>query len=185
MTIFECIARGIVLGPRNSPKYLLNNLACIFATFAYIIFFIMYTISKTIGSMFVTLHFALCFMLIYHYSLPAFLLLLVYPTKVIIIVTCLIAFVFTAIVLCSVPLLMWRPIILYVALKHKHICVKVGMHLVHALYILLSPTTIILLFVVLFQLVYALMLIQPSSITNGPVYTVLSLIPSAAISLIS
>lgn len=29
------------------------------------------------------------------------------------------------------------------------------------------------------------MLIQPSSITNGPVYTVLSLIPSAAISLIS
>ena len=117
LVIFECMARCIVLGPRNSPKYLLNNLAWIFASFAYIFFLTTYTISKMIGSMFVTLHFAIFFMLIYHYSLSTFLLLLVYPTKVIIIVTYLITFVFTAIILCSVSLMMSRP--MYVALKHK------------------------------------------------------------------
>ena len=69
-----------------------------------------------------------------------------------------------------------------VALKHMSnasVLLNVGILVIHALYIVLSITIIILL---LFQLVYALMFIQPSPFTNAPVvYAVFSLIPSAAI----
>ena len=144
----------------------------------------MHCVSKKIGTMFVTLHIATFFMLIYHYSLPTFLLLLVYPTKVIIIVTYYITFVFVAIISFSISLMMWRP--LCVVLKHKSIYVKVSMHLIHTLCVLLMPPFhIILLLVLLLPLVYALILNQPSSISTSPVYTFLLLIPSAAISFVS
>ena len=75
---------------------------------------------------------------------------------------------------------------MYIALKHKHLCVKVGILILHALYIVLSATTNISLLLVFFLLVYALMFIQPSPFMNAPaVYAVLSLIPSAAISFVS
>ena len=182
LTIIECIARCIFI-PKDSPKYLLNNFAWIFASFAYIFFFVMLCVFKKIGTTFVTLHIATFFMLIYHYSLPTFLLLLVYPTKVIIIVAYYITFVFVAIISFSISLMMWRP--LCVVLKHKSIYVKVSMHLIHALYVLSLPVSIILLLVVLILLVYALILNQPSSISTSPVYTFLLLIPSAAISFVS
>ena len=63
---------------------------------------------------------------------------------------------------------------------------NVGIFVIHTLYIVLSITIIILLLLMLFQLVYALMFIQPLPFTNAPVvYAVLSLIPSAAISFVN
>ena len=66
------------------------------------------------------------------------------------------------------------------------VLLNVGILVIHALYIVLSITIIILLLLMLFQLVYALMFIQPSPFMNAPVvYGVLSLIPSAAISFVN
>ena len=105
--------------------------------------------------------------MIYAYALPAFLLLLVYPTKVIAIGVYFITYIFVASILSSVSI----PV--YMQLFTEIRCSAV-------IYLSIMLCFVVVMFIQTFVLVYALVLGQASAITAGP-YTVLSLIPSVAI----
>ena len=112
---------------------------------------------------------------IYCYALPTF-LLLAYPTKVIAIVVYLITFIFSTSAICSI-------IIRFVRKSHgtfgcNWICCCMSINLCLAL---AYP---MMLFVVMIQFLYALVLSQASAITSGP-YTIFSLIPSAVVSVVT
>ena len=108
---------------------------------------------------------------IYCYALPTFLLLLVYPTKIITVVAYLITFMFITSIVSFISI---RPIIAY---YHK---ATIGrfMMFVSAVSIFAYP---FLIFAIVIQFLYVLVLGEASAISTGP-YTVLSLIPTAAIS---
>ena len=108
--------------------------------------------------------------------------MLVYPTKVIAIVAYLITFVYISIIVSSIAVLIFSHVIK--PLEHKRACIRVCAK-IYLLYIPLYAIIMSVLIVPLFLVVYALFLNQSLSITIGPVYTVLSLIPTAAISFIS
>ena len=142
----------------------------------------LYTKIRKRHLMCVTLHILFYLLLIYHYTLPTFLLMLVYPMKVIIIVAYLIAFVYIPIIVFPISLLIFKHVVK--TLKYKRICIRVCAH-IYLLYIPLYVFIICLFLIVLFLVVYVLLLNQSLSFTIGPVYTVLSLIPTAAISFVS
>ncbi len=112
---------------------------------------------------------------IYCYALPTFLLLLVYPAKVITVVAYLTAFIFVTIIMSSTPI---HLIIVFYNNFHKFGCCTSVMMLVGVIMFLLHP---FLMFVIVFLFLYVLVLGEASAISEGP-YTVLSLIPTAAIS---
>ena len=117
---------------------------------------------------------------IYCYALPTFLLLLVYPTKVIAVVVYLITFTFSSSVIFSISV---RLIKRFKELFNK---VETGRLFccLMSLNILLFSITPILVFVIMIQFIYALVLGEASAITAGP-YTILSLIPSAIVSAVT
>ena len=112
---------------------------------------------------------------IYCYALPVFLLLLVYPTKVIAVVAYLITFVFAASMICSITMRM----ITMSAVNCKVIGKwKSTMMIINGIIIFANP---IFMFIIVIHFLYALVLGEASAISTGP-YTVLSLIPTTAIS---
>ena len=117
---------------------------------------------------------------IYYYSLPTFLLLLVYPTKVITVVAYLTTFVFVTIIISSISI---HQIIVYIISYHKFglpklDCCRCIILIVNTIFVLVYPVFV---FVLVIQFLYLLVLGEASAISAGP-YTVLSLIPTAAIS---
>ena len=112
---------------------------------------------------------------IYYYGLPIFLLLLVYPTKVITVVAYLTTFVFVTIIISSISI---HQIIVYVINYHKLDYCRCIILIVNAIFVLVYP---VLVFVLVILFLYILVLGEASAISTGP-YTVLSLIPTAAIS---
>ena len=123
---------------------------------------------------------------IYIYALPAFLLLLVYPTKVIATAAYMIAFVTATSVIGSVFIRMCK--FLFKRMFSNFTCKKnccqntlIVLLLMNVCLMFVMPC---FLFGALIQLVYALVLGQASAITAGP-YTIISLIPSIAITLLS
>ena len=113
--------------------------------------------------------------LIYFYALPTFLLLLVYPAKVIAIVAYLITYVFSGAMICSVLILLC---------KHKLRTTSLYSVSIATFFIFYFLFVFLFTLGMVFPLVYALVFGQLSAITAGP-YTVLSLIPTAAISIAS
>ena len=112
---------------------------------------------------------------IYCYALPTFLLLLVYPTKVITIVAYLITFIFAASIIFSVSM----RLIIVSAVNYKAIGLfKSIMMIINGILVFLQP---IFMYVIVMRFLYGLVLGEASAISAGP-YTVLSLIPTAAIS---
>lgn len=115
---------------------------------------------------------------IYCYALPTFLLLLVYPTKVIAVVAYLATFIFAASIMFSISL---RLIITFVFhFRTIGRCTSIMM-IINAIVVFLNP---IFMFTIVIHFLYALVLGEASAISAGP-YTVLSLIPTAAISAVS
>ena len=114
---------------------------------------------------------------IYCYALPTFLLLLVYPTKIITVIAYLTTFIFIASIVSSISI---HLIIVYVRnyLKIGHCTCTCIMMFFNAISIFVHPFIV---FVAVIQFLYVLVLGQASAISAGP-YTVLSLIPTAAIS---
>lgn len=114
---------------------------------------------------------------IYCYALPTFLLLLVYPTKIITVVAYLTTFIFVTSIVSSISI---HLIIVYAKdyLKIGHCTCTCIMMIFNAISILVHPFIV---FVAVIQFLYVLVLGQASAISAGP-YTVLSLIPTAAIS---
>ena len=108
--------------------------------------------------------------------------MLVYPTKVIAIFAYFTAFVYISIIVSSTAVLIFNLVIK--SLKQKRSCIRVCAK-IYFFYFILYAIIISVLIVPLFLVVYALLLNQSLSITIGPVYTVLSLIPTAAISFVS
>ena len=136
------------------------------------------------GLFYVTFHVhsLLYIIFIYHYALPTFLLMLVYPIKVIAIVAYLTTYVYVAIITWAIFLLICKQVMKKI--KQTRTCIRVNIGII--LFALsLYALTILVLLVVLSLVVYAILLNQSSSITAGPVYTILSLIPTASISLVS
>lgn len=123
--------------------------------------------------MFVSLHFAIFLYLIYHYVLPTSLLLLVYPS-----LPHWLTFVFAAITACSLYI---RVIKFLKTTRRYKICSKLCIFILYTL----SGLFFILLLITIFQFVYAFVSNQSANITTAPVYTILSLIPSAVISLVT
>lgn len=128
-------------------------------------------------------HFILYLILIYIYGLPTFLLLLVYPTKVIAIVSYLITYVFSGTMICSILVLLWKQIVHQYSTRPTN---QPSTSYFPTIFILFTFCFLVLLVSLgmVFPLVYALVFGQLSAVAAGP-YTVLSLIPSAAISLSS
>ena len=131
-----------------------------------------------IAVIFFSLQSVVFFTLTCTYALPAFLLLLVYPTPVIAITVYFITFIFVASITTSLCFLAYqqslkkeRPAGLARYSILSHMCAVFVMLLI-----------VVAFFIVTFVLVYALVLGQASAITAGP-YAVLSLIPSAAITI--
>ena len=119
--------------------------------------------------------FLLSLIYIYFYALPTFLLLLVYPTKVITVVAYLATFVFTTSIIYSVCIRMI--IIAFYSFCTVNKCTRV-MTIIYIIIIFLLPFPM---FIVVIQFLYSLVLGEASAISTGP-YTVLSLVPTAAIS---
>jgi hypothetical protein len=176
LMIFEAIAtvRHIIVNKVNSVLLILVW----WFTIGTYVYFIYYCIRhKRMKMMFISLHFATFLLLIYHYILPTSLLMLVYPIKVIATLAYSITFVFAAITACALCVLFVKTVLK--AKKHR-ICAGVGI-------IIFCTTTIIfiLMLVTMFELVYALVSNQSANIAAAPVYTILSLIPPAAISFVT
>ena len=140
--------------------------------------------SKEVCNICPVLHIATYLLLVYHFALPTFLLFLVHPMKVITTFAYLITAIFVAIIVCSAYAMIYKNLITY--LKFKNIRFSFSrifcLSLFALIYILVVVTVIFYLFV-LYPLVYAVMLNQSSNIS--PIYTILSLVPSAAISFIT
>ena len=112
---------------------------------------------------------------IYCYALPTFLLLLVYPTKVITVVAYLITFVFVASMIFSVSM----RLVIVSAINCRTLGrLRSFLLILNGIVVFVHP---IIMFVVVIYFLYALVLGEASAISAGP-YTVLSLIPTAAIS---
>ena len=129
--------------------------------------------------MFLATIFILFYFYFYGYALPTFLLLLVYPTKVIAIVAYLVAFIFVVSAIYSICL---RLIITFTKHPSKSGCNNPLMcctMFINCVVILVFP---FLMTAILFNFLYDFVLSEASPITNGP-YAVLSLIPSVAISI--
>jgi hypothetical protein len=112
---------------------------------------------------------------IYCYALPTFLLLLVYPTKIITVVAYLTTFIFVTSIISSISI---HLIIVFYNNFRKVGCCTSVMMFINAIFIFLHP---FLMFIIMIQFLYVLVLGEASAISAGP-YTVLSLIPTAAIS---
>ena len=140
--------------------------------------------------LFVTFTMVLFGLHIYIYALPAFLLLLVYPTKVIATTAYMIAFVITASVIGSLFIRTTKVIVKRMCSKltfntdRSHTTMSTYMITMLFTYIVSICVMLIALFGALIQFVYALVLGEASAITAGP-YTVLSLIPSVIITAFS
>ena len=183
LVISELLARIIVsasLKEFNWHQYFIW-----FTTFVgYILFFSMYiAYKKRKHTKFVTLHIVTYTILIYHHALPTFLLLLVYPAMTITIFAYFTTFTFVSIIFCSMCLSIFKK--LYVLEKSKKITIRVCGIIIYISVFLMYGIFILLPLLLLLQLVYALALSQSSSITSSPIYTVLSLLPSAVISFVT
>lgn len=151
----------------------------------YMTFFPLYILYCMKGkrTKFVTLHIVTYAIIIYHYALPTFLLMFVYPTMTITVFAYFTTFTFVSIIFCSICLSIIKK--LYALEKHKRIAVRMSSIIVYIIVFLMYGVFIILPLLLLLQLVYALALSQSSSITSSPVYTILSLVPSAVISFVT
>ena len=123
---------------------------------------------------------------IYCYALPTFLFLLVYPTKVITILAYMITFVFVATVMFSISVHITIQRYRYHTIDHG---IDHGLHQLRRsififMMIIYCIVFLILLFAIVIILLYALVLGEASAISTG-LYTVLSLIPTAVISVVS
>ena len=125
---------------------------------------------------------------IYIYALPAFLLLLVYPTKVIATTAYMISFVVASSVIGSLFVRICKVFIkrmpTYTGKCTEFNCFHITMTVIIVINFGLMFIMPIIVFGALIQLVYALVLGQASAVTAGP-YTIISLIPSIAITLFS
>ena len=116
---------------------------------------------------------------IYCYTLPTFLLLLVYPTKVITVVAYLTTLIFVTSIVSSITL---RLIIVHIKKYRTSTVIDNRQTSIMVIAGAISFTIdIFLMFGVVIQFLYVLVLGEASAISTGP-YTVLSLIPTAAIS---
>ena len=113
------------------------------------------------------------FIYIYCYALPTFLLLLVYPTKIITIVAYLITFIFVTVMVSSIAIRLF-----ILESSRKFSCCLCIMIIIDIIFVLVQP---LIMFLLVIQFLYLLVLGKASAISTGP-YTVLSLIPTAAIS---
>ena len=111
---------------------------------------------------------------IYCYALPTFLLLLVYPTKIIIILTYFTTFMFIASISSSTS------IHLIIAMTNEHDG-RIRM-IINAIMILLLLLTPFFMFGLMLEFLYVLLLIETYA-TSAGLYTVLSLIPTAGITI--
>ena len=80
-----------------------------------------------IGLKYATFHVNVLFylMIIYHYALPTFLLMLVYPTKVVAIVAYLTAFVYISITVSSIAILIFKEAVKWLKRKRTSTCIRV------------------------------------------------------------
>ena len=170
--------------PVNTPGLMSIITIYLFLFVMYFFLFVMYIKWRKIGMLHLTFHVQsiLFFMIIHHNALPTFLLMLIYPIQVITIVAYWTAFVYVSIIVLATYLLIFRLIMKEVWKKSIKIRVCAC---IYFSFLLLYAFLIPLLLILLFPVVYALLLNQSLSITAGPVYTVLSLIPTAAISFVS
>ena len=182
----EFVAQIVYLVQNFDTYYCVYSLSgLLYIILTYLLLLTACILFKKKGLFYVTFHVhsLLYLMFIYHYALPTFLLMLVYPIKVIAIVAYLTTFVYVAIIVLALSLLVVKQVMKKI--KQTRTCIRVYIGI--TLYICLVPYALIIpsLLVVLFLVVYAILLNQSSSITAGPVYTILSLTPPAAISLVS
>ena len=181
---FIHIIQSIVLDIYRLSYWSWYNMIALVINFVlfYLVHLAVYKKWSKIGFMLIASHILFYLLLIYHYALPTFLLMLVYPTKVIAIVAYLIAFVYVSIIAWSISVQIFKNAMK--TLKNKRTCIRVCA-CIYLLYIPIYALFICFFLIVLFLVVYAILLNQSLSITTGPVYTVLSLIPTAAISFVS
>ena len=136
-------------------------------------------LSTAIKDIFLGLVFILFYLHVYCYALPTFLLLLVYPTNMIAVVAYLIAVVFVASAILSVCLRMC-----IIGFTNRSSNSRCG-YLMTCITIIMNTGFFfafpIFMTLLMFKLLYDIVLSEASPITAGP-YTVLSLIPSVAIS---
>ena len=124
--------------------------------------------------------------LIYHYALSTFLLLLIHPMKVIITFAYLVTATFIAIIVCSAYVTVFKNLNTHLKFNNNITfqCRYFCLSLVALIYIIIVIFTIGYL-LLLYCLAYAVMLNQSSPIATGPIYTILTLIPTVAVSFIT
>ena len=121
---------------------------------------------------------AACLLPVYHFALITFLMLLMYPMKVIAVFAYLITSIFVAIIVCSIHMLAFEQF--NACLKLKNIRFSTTLLFICALVYLMMVVAFSFGLIMILPLV--LMLNQSSSSNAGPIVdTILSLIPSAAI----
>ena len=171
LTISECLTKFLLVD--YIPVYL-KYVWCSTA-FGYVLFFIavLFFVNKKVVAVFIAMHTATYVILIYHHALPIFLLMLIYPSMTVTIFAYLITFTFVSIIFFSICLLVLRKLFILVKPKKMRLCTVIS----YSSLFLVYGTVIVLSLLLLLQLVYAIALSQSSSITAGPVHTVLSLIP--------
>ena len=192
--IYECIKTFTKKSPSKMVWYFTFFLYVFYPTLYAFIGSCMYrakTIKKKsiivilLGNMFITLLIATYLLIIFHFTLPTFLLLLVHPVKVITTFAYLITSTFAAIIVCSGYVLAYRHL-LYVYFKFKkcdirlRICLIVTDSIFFGLISIFIVAMFIMYLILICPLVYVLMLSQSSSTITAPIYTILSLVPSAA-----
>lgn len=168
---------------KNTSIFLLS--VWVFIICQYLINVIMLVKSKKLGTKFVILHFITFLLPIYHLALPTFLLLVVYPMKVIAIFSYLITAIFVAIIICCTYVTVIKQVYINL-LKRKTatFCNKTVLFISLLIAVTLILANVIVGFVVIFQLVYGLILEQSSG-TSRALHSIITLIPTAAISFIS
>lgn len=128
LTIFEGLIRFIV--SLKTVVLMHQYFVWMSTAIAYGVFFSVYAglysikNKKRTRTKFVTLHIITYAILVYHHTLPTFLLMLAYPTMTITIFACLITFTFVSIIFCSI----WLSILkkLHILLKPKRSCVRLS-----------------------------------------------------------
>ena len=190
VVVSEYLAQFIHIG-KNTAVYWFNAPGLIPIFGMYLVFLCTHVIfmmcKRKVGFIYAMFynytHSLLFLLLIYHYALPTFLLMFVYPTKVNAIVAFLIAFVYISITVSSIAILMFIKMMKWLNNKKIRTCMKLSGR-VYLSYLILFAIIVPLLLFALILVLYVVLLNQSFSITSAPVYTVLSFIPTAAISFI-
>ena len=122
---------------------------------------------------------------IYHYALPTFLLLLVHPMKVIATFAYLIAIIFVAIFACSVYMTKLEDFDTFLKFRNVNLHCRLFSLFTYTFMSVVIVNVIIFYLFILYSFTYAMMLNQSLPTVTGPIYTLLSLIPTAIVSFIT